>query len=463
MLSPGYLLTDSFSLPEVNNDTGSVSRMRLRPRTMIHTLSDSFDHEDTPSTPHLRRRSRDAHPRQLNGRYVCTQCQRDFPDQKSLKRHSMSHRVSREPRGDKKLRMAHRCVLCDVRFAQEEELVAHAADHPTGRTEPCTVCHATFSSVRGLREHTKVQHTECRYACTVCERRFSTAGKLAKHSRDQAQRSTDRAKHICNICARSYTTRKALKAHLVKHSRENEMMERDSETGEMRFRCPHCDETFTERNKLTIHLTTHTGEKKYACHICGKRVTQRASLWRHRRTHTGEQPYLCQLCGRRFNQSANLNAHLRMHTGERKHECETCGQRFQRANTLRKHAQRHLARELPPLRCHICRKGLQDQSKLEDHMKIHRGEGLQPRPYKCSVCDRGFTLPSRLANHEKIHSGEYEHQCHHCGIKFAWRTSFLNHMLNKHGVPKPQLPHVVRVKLTTEDGEIPESSNREAP
>ena len=79
------------------------------------------------------------------------------------------------------------------------------------------------------------------------------------------------------------------------------------------FHCPHCDKSFSQRNKLTYHVRTHSGEKPFSCPECGRAFSLLWNLKTHLRTHTGEKPYSCEICGRKFTQKQNMTSHMTTH------------------------------------------------------------------------------------------------------------------------------------------------------
>ena len=79
------------------------------------------------------------------------------------------------------------------------------------------------------------------------------------------------------------------------------------------FHCPHCDKSFSQRNKLTYHVRTHSGEKPFSCPECGRAFSLLWNLKTHLRTHTGEKPYSCDVCGRKFTQKQNMTSHMTTH------------------------------------------------------------------------------------------------------------------------------------------------------
>eukprot|EP00794_Sanderia_malayensis_P015282 gene15282-16859_t len=106
----------------------------------------------------------------------------------------------------------------------------------------------------------------------------------------------------CTLCEKMFIDEAAARKHLktVHFKVKN-------------FHCPHCDKSFSQRNKLTYHVRTHSGEKPFACTDCGRSFSLLWNLKTHLRTHTGEKPYACDVCGRKFTQKQNMTSHMTTH------------------------------------------------------------------------------------------------------------------------------------------------------
>lgn len=70
----------------------------------------------------------------------------------------------------------------------------------------------------------------------------------------------------CNICGKSVTY---MKDHMRLHNKEK------------KFKCPHCDRSFTQSNNLIYHVRKHTGEKPFPCDKCDKSFICKSHLLSH--------------------------------------------------------------------------------------------------------------------------------------------------------------------------------------
>lgn len=79
--------------------------------------------------------------------------------------------------------------------------------------------------------------------------------------------------------------------------------------------------------------------------------------------------------------------------------------------------------------------------KVEDIGEL-KGEMVEiiestERRYSCKKCDKLFKTAKNLQKHiDNVHKGHKEYVCK-CGAEFAHRTTYQNHMVEKHGAKKP--------------------------
>lgn len=86
-------------------------------------------------------------------------------------------------------------------------------------------------------------------------------------------------------------------------------------TGEKPHPCNFCQVKFTYKSSLNGHVkANHVKEKICGCSICEKYFVRQEEKRIHERTQTGEKPFDCKFCQENFSSKSCLNIHvLRKH------------------------------------------------------------------------------------------------------------------------------------------------------
>uniref|UniRef100_A0A8C5G2J8 Oocyte zinc finger protein XlCOF22-like n=1 Tax=Gouania willdenowi TaxID=441366 RepID=A0A8C5G2J8_GOUWI len=130
----------------------------------------------------------------------------------------------------------------------------------------------------------------------------------------------------------------------------------------------------------------------------------------------------CDVCRKSFNVQSKFKRHMRIHTGEKPFECDVCRKCFTQESTLKRHMIIHTGEK--PFECDVCRKSFSRQANLKSHMRIHTIE----KPFECEVCRKCFTQESILKGHMRIHTGEKPFDCDVCRKSFNVQSKFKRHM-----------------------------------
>lgn len=242
------------------------------------------------------------------------------------------------------------------------------------------------------------------------------------------------------------------------------------------YPCKFCEKTFSQAVYLRTHIRIHTGEKRYHCNGCDETFEEYRVLIKHKKTH---HTFNCELCGKSFPLQSRLSDHLKTHKGA-KLECSQCKRLFASFHLLRMHLRLHaeesvavndfkakddddntnttkaLDSYLSPnitnsskessilekspesvdskyvlpstdvnaatnvsvirhLQCTYCNKMFTRSSNLTKHLNIHTKE----RSFKCNECDKTFLHAFALTRHQRVHTGEKPYKCVHCGKYFS--------------------------------------------
>lgn len=183
----------------------------------------------------------------------------------------------------------------------------------------------------------------------------------------------------------------------------SEILEFPGEEAKHSYKCPECDQSFSDSSYLVLHQKTHSGEKKYKCGDWGKIFNHRANLRTHQRIHTGEKPFKCAECGGGFRQHSHLSRHMNIHVKEKPYTCGICERGFMWLPGLAQHQKTHTAKK-------ACGKYFGQKTNLALPEKRHGSASQQP----CSPSRKCFGQPSHLALPEWGHEDNPEH-CSDCG------------------------------------------------
>lgn len=177
--------------------------------------------------------------------YTCDICQQKFISYARIKRHLLHHprpqvkkpRKLTKPKKQKipcklcdrftvnmdmHMRQFHLCIFCGETYRELKELINHKlSNHRGQRKYVCEhdECDKAFYDVTSLRDHTNVHHRNLKM-------------------------------FLCDICAKSFGTRKHLRQHLLSH-------------GEKTFKCKFCEAKFaTTTGRLQHEKWNHLGIKR---------------------------------------------------------------------------------------------------------------------------------------------------------------------------------------------------------
>lgn len=139
----------------------------------------------------------------------------------------------------------------------------------------------------------------------------------------------------CEICQKSFYSKKYLRAH--------EEIHQGRET-----KCDRCSTTFTRRHNLLRHLKYCS--VRYECPDCMKVYKKKGSFETHlrskhstdgvRSSKRSRSVVQCELCKAEFRGKRNLQAHHQAVHERVRFVCKTCGKEFSYNSSLAKHIER---------------------------------------------------------------------------------------------------------------------------
>ena len=181
------------------------------------------------------------------------------------------------------------------------------------------------------------------FKCELCKRRCGSQTVLQFHMLNHCK---DNENLVCDVCAKTFSSRAALKHHIGTH--ENEQIEcpkckkvmrnkrslyfhnRNIHSEEGPFRCEECPHIAPNKRALTKHSNRNHNpiSDQFKCKYCGKasktKLTHRvrSSIFlllyvlklhflfqEHEATHTELRLYTCKFCNLGFNSNANKYKH----------------------------------------------------------------------------------------------------------------------------------------------------------
>ena len=202
-----------------------------------------------------------------------------------------------------KLNKVFKCTECDKVYRCDSSLKKHLNIH--AGLFKCKVCNKLWSSKYALVQHEKVHSGEREgNLCTICGKTFFDSSSLNKHIKSvHAGIKT----FSCDRCDLSFYARKTLVEHIRVH------------TGERPFKCKLCPKTYKRISDLNHHVRGHTGETKHVCDVCGKGVRRLSELKVHMNQHRDDMFHVkksdcvCSWCSKTFKNQQELDDHIKNH------------------------------------------------------------------------------------------------------------------------------------------------------
>lgn len=167
---------------------------------------------------------------------------------------------------------------------------------------------------------------------------------------------------IFEIETELHNTQNETEFHVEEEEEEEtrEELKTDIGNNKLKYPCPKCDESFSLKVDLKVHMMSHPKDLDHVCHVCQKGFPEARILKRHLKIHLDKKPHQCDQCDMSFAESSNLSKHKKKHTGElrnilgKPHLCSVCGRAFKWASSLSKHMKYHTGHKL--LTCEHCNK-----------------------------------------------------------------------------------------------------------
>ena len=464
-----------YSCGECKNSYNSMSALNRHKRKKHDNEELGFDEESEDEVINEEERL-----------YVCSVCDRTFPDSVALSKHKLIH-VKRDfnkvneasPSNDSLAQMnvdtKFECLLCNREFPDQRSLSKHKGWHSRKPLDD------EFSlPIKGKKI----------YVCGFCNRSFATSGSLSKHRKLNCPPKRNCTKNLVpTALIQQKSVLEAFKAptNLVKTTQSsvinavkpNKLMA--SLTQPRVERLPVSSPPRVERAPpLSI---SRERSRHYPCVLCERSFTSKRALIRHKGWHTrilakesspqknvseshlernyenviGEEDVVVDVDGNGEDQEERLeeeneieklleieitpspslppeeestpappvleNEKLKEKIAKRR-TCEVCFKVYSSSSTLSRHKRLHSRKLLTNLK--TVRKPPSAPIPLPQPPVLQqeeRTDGL----HSCRYCSKAFKFRRHVVEHERSHTGERPFSCNQCSLSFSRRAILWRH------------------------------------
>lgn len=340
--------------------------------------------------------------------YSCSDCNKHFLHASHLKKHQITHQLSRS-------NSEYSCNRCNNSFSTAQHFLSHLKKHSDNAAEihhntegtdeglsqgfMCPVCHQYFASASELICHFPT-HLDGAFECKICKIAFPSKSKVEEHERCHVTSATE---FECTGCRQSFLGRDAFSQHHCSHQRHATIKAENSNPS-AKTSPPTYYQAAGEEEEIDV-----TGDDLYNCPVCSMQFSSKSGLLEHQnKEHRNEKPFKCELCGKTFARRRYLRVHERRHrqqamaqSAKNKFKCTQCRIEFNTAQDLSSHMRLHAVKEVGEYRCDMCYKSFIRWSHLKQHQESHVGQVV----YECTECDKAFAFPHLLEEHQQTHAG----------------------------------------------------------
>ncbi|XP_026724885.1 zinc finger protein 2-like isoform X2 [Trichoplusia ni] len=259
--------------------------------------------------------------------------------------------------------------------------------------------------------------------CEASDKKFRKILLPAGNSTSSYPNSKHDMQHILNIIKQKRIKQEEkAEQKKVKHIEKEEKPLQKKTPKTKQFKCPPCDLTFTNQEKLMSHRRERRCVRR-ACDICGQLVLSIAQHMRH--VHKEVMPHKCPTCGKEFPVIARLKNHMLVHTDTFNFFCDLCPYKCKHKNYLVLHMRTHTGEK--PYMCAQCPATFVNLSNLNKHKLTH-----QEKQFKCMLCEKTFRTNTALREHHEAAHMNIKHTCNHCGREFCYKSDLRKHERRNH-------------------------------
>ncbi|XP_014472291.1 PREDICTED: zinc finger protein 91-like isoform X2 [Dinoponera quadriceps] len=319
----------------------------------------------------------------------------------------------------------------------------------------CGTCHKQYSTKHSLMKHMEhhVKNEKQKKEKTAAEKAIKADGGDDDDNSDfESGLDWPMDSHECVTCKKRYSTKKSLQRHQLLHEEPN-------------FECDICHVKFYRKDKLKAHYdkcSEKNPDQVRKCNICGDQFENNEILRVHRATHVTEGILTeedlmdldpmpaeekkervarkrrtdivgleCTECNKQYSSRKGLLRHIQVHEGK-KFLCDICPKKFYRREHLKLHQAKH--NMVKPYKCHRCSKRFIKEEQLINHLSKHdrmfkkNKESDTTKRFLCEICSKSFTQSTTLIAHLRAHNGIKPYVCEVCSRPFTTNAYLKMHM-----------------------------------
>ncbi|XP_058828723.1 zinc finger protein 62 homolog [Topomyia yanbarensis] len=356
----------------------------------------------------------------------------------------------------------------------------------------CDLCSIPLKDFVEMRKHFVSVHKEEPYLM-CCDKKLYKKYRMVQHL--QLHLNPDAFR--CEICMRSYSSKKVLREHmkevcLPRESQREQSIdevkvkpveiekkaekpaEPDAEVLVLQHHKLACDlcsvplKDFKEQRKH--YVSVHNEEPYLNC--CKKKFYRKFRMVQHLQLHLDPDAFRCDICNKSYSSKRVLREHQKdVHTSKQSREvsatpivkpkvktssakptddelilehfnlsCDLCQQSFNDFGDLRQHFE-SVHNEEPYLKC--CNKKFNKKYLMVQHLQWH----MNPEIFRCDICSKNCNSKRLLRDHvREVHLRDKTcpEECKSCGKMFHNRTLLKAHLRRAHlSVPCPKCPKLL--------------------
>ncbi|XP_054271521.1 zinc finger protein OZF-like isoform X3 [Macrosteles quadrilineatus] len=172
------------------------------------------------------------------------------------------------------------------------------------------------------------------------------------------------------------------------------------------------------------------------CQMCVKKIER--SIDKDDTSKDSHKPLSCNICNLRFIYKSRLEKHLKVHKGLKLFPCDICNRAFAQKGGLKAHIERkHSTNKCKRVQtkkeiCNICNKEISTH-RLKNHIETVHFRKIESLLFRCKDCGKGFSHRKNLKVHtDAVHLREKQYKCAECHKVFKNKPILSYHIQTSH-------------------------------